>query len=254
MGMKRRAFIKKSSVAAAGAGLVGLSACSSAGEEKKAATDKEVEEVVKKVFTPFELPALPYAYEALEPHIDARTMTIHHDKHHAGYVKKLNAALESHPLAGEDLNAMLAALKDDDADTGVRNNGGGHYNHSLFWKVMSPGGGEAPSGELADAINAHFGSLEKFQEEFSKAAATQFGSGWAWLCVNDKNELFVTSTPNQDNPLMTNLVEHSGRPILGIDVWEHAYYLKYQNKRTEYISAFNQVVNWDVVANNLKQG
>ncbi|NNK80151.1 MAG: superoxide dismutase [Flavobacteriales bacterium] len=200
----------------------------------------------------FELPVLPYSYEALEPMIDVQTMTIHHSKHHAGYVKKLNAALSEHSLAGEDLKSILSAVKDEDGDIGVRNNGGGHFNHSLFWEVMKPGGGDAPQGPLADAIKSHFSSIDGFKDEFGKAAASVFGSGWAWLCVSDNDELFVTSTPNQDNPLMKNVVEKVGRPILGIDVWEHAYYLKYQNRRKEYIGNFMELINWDVVSSNLK--
>lgn len=249
--MKRRDFIQKTGIVAAGASIVSLSACSSAGTDAENSSE-EVKETVKKVFTPFELPALPYAYEALEPMIDTRTMTIHHDKHHAGYVKKLNAALESHSLAGEDLETILASIRDEDGDIGVRNNGGGHYNHSLFWEVMKPGGANEPTGSLAEAIDSNFYSLEGFQDEFADAAATVFGSGWAWLCVDDKNELFVTATPNQDNPMMKNIAGRTGRPILGIDVWEHAYYLKYQNRRKEYIQSFMQLINWDVVSSNLK--
>lgn len=248
--MKRRDFIQKTTLVAAGASMVSLASCGAS--EEGASKAAQVQETVKKVFTPFELPPLPYAYEALEPMIDTQTMTIHHDKHHAGYVKKLNAALEGHPLAGDDLQTLLSSVTDEDSDTGVRNNAGGHYNHSLFWNVMSPGGASAPQGELADAINAQFNSLESFQETFAKAAATVFGSGWAWLCVNEKNELFVTATPNQDNPLMKNISDNLGRPILGIDVWEHAYYLNYQNRRTDYIDSFMKLINWDTVAANLK--
>ncbi|MCF8242763.1 MAG: superoxide dismutase [Melioribacteraceae bacterium] len=192
----------------------------------------------------FELPALPYAFDALEPHIDARTMEIHHGKHHAGYVSKLNAAVEGTDLEGKSLEDLMKDVSK--YSTAVRNNGGGHYNHSLFWSVMGPNKGGEPTGELAEAINSTFGSFEKFKEEFSNAAATRFGSGWAWLIVQDGN-LAVTSTPNQDNPLM-DLVDKNGTPILGIDVWEHAYYLKYQNKRPDYISAFWNVINWDEVA------
>lgn len=191
----------------------------------------------------FELPNLPYAYDALEPHIDARTMEIHHSKHHAGYTSKLNAAIEGTDLEGKSIEDILANISSH--SSGVRNNGGGFYNHSLFWSVMSPNGGGNPTGEIADAINSAFGSFEEFKNQFSNAAATQFGSGWAWLCV-DGGKLSVCSTPNQDNPLM-DVVNHNGTPILGIDVWEHAYYLNYQNRRPDYINAFFNVINWDEV-------
>ncbi len=193
----------------------------------------------------FELPELPYSKDALEPHIDAQTMEIHHDKHHAGYTTKLNAAIEGTDLEGKKIEDILANISQHGA--GVRNNGGGFYNHALFWEVMGPNGGGNPSGELADAINAAFGSYESFKEEFAKAATTQFGSGWAWLLVGADGKLHVSSTPNQDNPLM-DVAEVKGTPILGLDVWEHAYYLKYQNKRPDYVSAFFNVINWDEVA------
>lgn len=194
---------------------------------------------------PFELPKLPYAYDALEPHIDARTMEIHHGKHHAGYTAKLNAAVDF----SENENKTIEELLSGDMTPAIRNNGGGFYNHSLFWSVMSPNGGGEPNGELADAINAAFGSFENFKDEFSKAAATQFGSGWAWLCVKD-GKLSVCSTPNQDNPLMKDGC--GGTPILGIDVWEHAYYLNYQNRRPDYIQAFFNVINWQEVDRRFK--
>ena len=192
----------------------------------------------------FELPKLSYSYDALEPHIDARTMEIHHSKHHGGYTSKLNAALEGTEWAGKDIREIMANVSK--ISTGVRNNGGGHYNHSLFWTILSPNGGGKPSGELAAAIDKKFGSFDKFKEEFANAAATRFGSGWAWLSVSG-GELSVSSTPNQDNPLM-DIAESKGTPILGLDVWEHAYYLNYQNRRPDYISAFWDVVNWDEVA------
>jgi len=195
----------------------------------------------------FELPDLPYAHNALEPHIDAKTMEIHHGKHHAGYTSKLNAAIEGTDLASKSINDILTNL--DMSNGAVRNNGGGFYNHSLFWKVMSPNGGGAPSGALAEAIDRDFGSLEAFKEKFANAAATQFGSGWAWLCKHEDGRLEVCSTPNQDNPLMPG-IGCGGTPILGLDVWEHAYYLNYQNKRPDYISAFWNVVNWDEVSKN----
>jgi Fe-Mn family superoxide dismutase len=192
----------------------------------------------------FELPNLPYEKDALEPHIDAQTMEIHHDKHHAGYTSKLNAAVEGTDLANHSIEDILAKVSQH--SEAVRNNGGGFYNHSLFWSVMGPDGGN-PSGELADAINQAFGSLEGFKEKFTTAATTQFGSGWAWLLVGADGKLHVSSTPNQDNPLM-DVAEVKGTPILGLDVWEHAYYLKYQNKRPDYVNAFFNVINWSEVA------
>ncbi len=191
----------------------------------------------------FELPKLPYAYDALEPHIDARTMEIHHGKHHAGYTNNLNAAIEGTDLAGKSIEDILKNL--DMNNTAVRNNGGGYYNHDLFWKVMSPNGGGQPTGAIADAINAAFGSYEGFKDAFAKAAATRFGSGWAWLCKKDGN-LEICSTANQDNPLMPG-IGCGGTPLLGLDVWEHAYYLNYQNRRPDYINAFFNVINWDEV-------
>lgn len=194
----------------------------------------------------FELPQLPYAYDALEPHIDKETMNIHHTKHHNTYVTNLNNALEGNEeLLSKTVEEVVANLDavPEAARTAVRNNGGGHANHSLFWQVISPNGGGEPAGELAEAINAKFGGFEGFKEEFSKAATTRFGSGWAWLVVNN-GELEVTSTPNQDSPLMEGKT-----PILGLDVWEHAYYLNYQNRRPEYIGAFWNVVNWEEVNN-----
>ncbi|MBT2693479.1 superoxide dismutase [Bacillus sp. ISL-55] len=193
----------------------------------------------------FELPQLPYAYDALEPHIDKETMNIHHTKHHNTYVTNLNNALEGNEeLLSKTVEEVVANLDavPEAARTAVRNNGGGHANHSLFWQVISPNGGGEPAGELAEAINSKFGGFEGFKEEFSKAATTRFGSGWAWLVVNN-GELEVTSTPNQDSPLMEGKT-----PILGLDVWEHAYYLNYQNRRPEYIGAFWNVVNWEEVS------
>lgn len=192
----------------------------------------------------FELPNLPYAHDALEPHIDAKTMEIHHGKHHAGYVSKLNAAIEGTDMAGKSIDELVKNHSDNNA---VRNNGGGHWNHSLLWEVMSPNGGGEPTGDLADAINKAFGSFDKFKEAFSNAAATRFGSGWAWLCKMGDGSLEVCSSANQDNPMMPG-VGCGGTPILGLDVWEHAYYLNYQNKRPDYINAFFNVINWNAVA------
>jgi Fe-Mn family superoxide dismutase len=193
----------------------------------------------------FQLLSLPYDYSALEPHIDARTMEIHHSKHHAAYTNNLNAAIEGTALAGKTIEEILGQVSKH--SPAVRNNGGGYYNHNLFWEMMSPNGGGEPTGELAEAINKRFGSFNEFKEAFSKAGATQFGSGWAWLLVDASGELAVISTPNQDNPLM-DVSPVRGNPILGLDVWEHAYYLNYQNRRPDYIAAFWNVVNWDAVA------
>ncbi|RIV44302.1 superoxide dismutase [Flagellimonas pelagia] len=197
----------------------------------------------------FELPKLPYAYDALEPNIDARTMEIHHTKHHNGYTTNLNNAIKGTDLDGKSIEDILTNL--DMTNMAVRNNGGGFYNHSLFWEIMSPNGGGAPTGELASAIDAAFGSFDAFKEKFSAAAATRFGSGWAWLCVQKGGKLDICSTPNQDNPIMPG-VGCGGQPILGLDVWEHAYYLNYQNRRPDYISSFYNVINWDKVAENYK--
>jgi Fe-Mn family superoxide dismutase len=193
----------------------------------------------------FELPALPYDFNALEPHIDAKTMEIHHGKHHNAYVTNLNGAVNGTNMEGKSIEELMASISS--APGAVRNNGGGHYNHSLFWTILSPNGGGEPSGDLASAINDKFGSFSAFKEEFAKAAATRFGSGWAWLSVDSAGALQVSSTPNQDNPLM-DVADVKGAPILGLDVWEHAYYLNYQNRRPDYISAFWSVVNWEEVS------
>ncbi len=195
----------------------------------------------------YELPKLPYEKNALEPHIDAKTMEIHHGKHHQGYTTKVNAALEGHDFANLPIEEVLQRIDEVPSDVrqAVINNGGGYANHKLFWTILSPNGGGNPSGELAEAINSEFGSFDKFKEEFSSAAGGQFGSGWGWLCVTSDGKLKVISTKNQDSPYMQGLT-----PILGVDVWEHAYYLHYQNRRPDYISAFWNIVNWDEVAKN----
>lgn len=198
----------------------------------------------------FELPALPYATDALEPHIDKQTMEIHHGKHHQAYVTNLNKALEGKPEANQSIEEILKNISKFPA--AVRNNGGGHYNHSLFWEVIGPNKGGEPTGELAEAINAAFGSFADFKTKFAEAGATRFGSGWAFLSVDADKKLVVSSAPNQDNPLM-DVAEVKGTPILGMDVWEHAYYLKYQNRRPDYIAAFWNVVNWDAVAERFKK-
>ena len=194
----------------------------------------------------FELPELPYAHDALEPNIDTTTMQIHHGKHHAGYTTKLNNAIAGSDLENKSIEEILSSL--DMSNGAVRNNGGGYFNHCLFWEVMSPNGGGEPSGELADAINSSYGSYDGFKDAFSKAAATQFGSGWAWLCVHKGGKVEVCSTANQDNPLMPGISPNC-TPILGLDVWEHAYYLNYQNRRPDYVNAFFNVINWDAVSN-----
>ncbi len=197
----------------------------------------------------FKLPDLPYAYDALEPHIDAKTMEIHHTKHHQTYIDKANDALKGHPMAERSVEEVLRNIDslNDDVRQAVINNAGGHANHSLFWEILSPDGGGEPKGAVADAIGKAFGSLDAFKEKFASAATSRFGSGWAWLVVNKNGDLEVTSTANQDSPLMKGLV-----PVLGLDVWEHAYYLNYQNRRPDYIKAFWNVVNWDKVEENFK--
>ena len=197
----------------------------------------------------FELPALPYGYDALEPYIDKMTMEIHHGKHHGGYVSKLNAAVEGTDLEGKSLEELLKGVSKHSA--AVRNNGGGHFNHSLFWTIMKKGGGGKPSGDLSSALNSAFGSFDDFKKQFSNAAATRFGSGWAWLIVQN-GKLAICSTPNQDNPLM-DVSESKGTPILGLDVWEHAYYIKYQNRRPEYIENWYNLINWDEVASRFSK-
>ena len=243
--MDKRTFLKITG--AAGAGLVltpwlGCAPGESEGQKQKSTT-----------FGPetFKLPELGFSTDALAPSIDAATMEIHHGKHHAGYVRKLNAALEgvTAPVDGS-LESLLAGVSPD--NTALRNNGGGHYNHTLYWEVLRPGGPAMPEGDLADLIARDLGGVEAFASAFAQAGATQFGSGWAWLIINSEGKLEVTSTPNQDNPLMTECVERTGTPILGMDVWEHAYYLNYQNRRKDYIQAFMSLVNWESVSGRLE--
>lgn len=198
----------------------------------------------------YELPALSFEYDALEPFIDAKTMEIHHSKHHQGYVNKLNSAIEGTEFEDATLEETLSTTAD--LPGGVRNNGGGHFNHSLFWEILSPNGGDKPGGELADAISEAFGSFGEFKTQFANAAGSRFGSGWAWLVVTEGGDLVITSTANQDNPLM-KVADVQGAPILGLDVWEHAYYLNYQNRRPDYITSFWNVVNWEAVAEKFKE-
>ena len=205
--------------------------------------------MLKTAVKDLQFPELPYAFDALEPYIDAQTMELHYTKHHRGYYDKFLAAVKGTEMEGKPFGELLAGISN--APAGVRNNGGGFINHDLFWKVMSKNGGGEPSGELGEEINKTFGSFEKFRDEFSNSAATRFGSGWAWLIVDGAGKLNITSTPNQDSPLM-DVAEVKGTPILGLDVWEHAYYLKYQNKRPEYIKNWFNVINWEEVAKNFK--
>lgn len=235
--MKKREFLKITSLTATGLALSPYYACTPSNESTN--SENKTDSSAASVFT---LPALPYTVQALAPNIDAKTMEIHHSKHHAGYVRKLNAAIKDTPFSGKTLENICASVKT--ADTAIRNNGGGHYNHSLFWTCMSPKGGGTPQGKLGAAIVKTFGSFDAFKKEFSKTAKTRFGSGWAWLSLDDAGKLFISSTPNQDNPLMKNIVEQTGTPILGIDVWEHAYYLHYQNRRGDYIENFFNVIDW----------
>jgi len=251
MKMNKREFLKTSGKLALGAFFAStIVACSSENTNNEGNEEPNSDATNENTApTTFELPELGYEYNALAPSIDAETVEIHYSKHHAGYVRKLNAALEGNAkFGGMDLETILANVGAD--DTAVRNNGGGHYNHSLYWSVLgtSKGAENAPSGDLANAINSKFTSFDGFKEAFTNAAKTRFGSGWAWLCVNDAKELFVSSTPNQDNPLMKGLVKELGTPILGIDVWEHAYYLFYQNERGRYINSFYDIIQWDKVA------
>jgi Fe-Mn family superoxide dismutase len=240
MEMKRRKFMRA-------AALGGAAAMLSPGKLFSNTRPHTIHQ--EKIAMPFTLPNLPYAHDALEPHIDKMTMEIHHGKHHAAYVNNLNKAVENTEWASKSLEEILTNISK--LPAAVRNNGGGHYNHSLFWTVMKPKGGGMPAGDLAAAIDRDLGSFDKFKEAFSNAGATRFGSGWAWL-VKQGGKLVVCSTPHQDNPLM-DIAEVKGTPILGMDVWEHAYYLKYQNRRPDYIAAFWNVINWDEVANRFKQ-
>jgi Fe-Mn family superoxide dismutase len=234
--MKKREFLKA-------VGLLGV-----AGFYPSFSSRSHEERIMAETFRPndFELPPLPYAPDALEPHIDKQTMEIHHGKHHAAYVNNLNNAIKNTPFANMQLEEIMAKVSD--KFPAVRNNGGGHYNHMLFWEILSPNGGGEPGGLLAAAINSAFGGFAQFKEAFGAEARGRFGSGWAWLCVGRDKRLFVCSTPNQDNPLMNRLSKQRGTPILGIDVWEHAYYLKYQNRRPDYVNAFWDVVNWEAAA------
>lgn len=242
--MKKRTFIKLAGTAGAGLLLAPLAGCKDEGVPGPQGNDLNPRPFL------FKQEPLGYGFDALNPAIDAMTMEIHYGKHHAGYVAKLNRAMIAAGMTTEGLTleSLLSSITVD--QKALRNNGGGHYNHSLYWRIMEPGGSPMPEGDLRSELTEVFGSIEAFQDAFSQAAATRFGSGWAWLIRNSQGQLEVTSTPNQDNPLMTNIAEQKGQPLLGVDVWEHAYYLKYQNRRKDYIAAFMQQINWDVVASN----
>lgn len=241
--MRRKAFLLSLVIAPAISGASKL-------EEFSLVFSETTRKGTNRIMSKHTLPDLPYAFNALEPYIDAQTMQIHHDKHHAAYVQKLNEAVAGSDLEQMSLEELLQYVSKHTA--AVRNNGGGHYNHSLFWRLMKPGGGGKPGGQLLAAIESSFGDFESFRKKFSDAAMTRFGSGWAWLIVQPDKKLAVTSTPNQDNPLM-DVAEVKGKPIFGLDVWEHAYYLKYQNRRQEYIDNFWNVVNWDEVEKLYKE-
>lgn len=244
--MEKRHFLKLTGVFSAGVLVSPLTACS--GPSKTIMAYPETAPGIGA--SVFEQAPLPFDFNALEPHIDTQTMEIHYGKHHAAYVKNLNAALGGGgKFDGMNLLQIMAGIEKD--DTAVRNNGGGHYNHDLFWDVLTPGGPSKPVGKLSDKINADLGSFEAFEKQFSDAAKTRFGSGWAWLSVGSDGKLFISSTANQDNPLMTRIVDKPGKPILGLDVWEHAYYLHYQNRRPDYVAAFMGLINWDKVSARL---
>jgi len=240
MAPKRRDFLKLAGITGAGLALYPLMGCG--GSEDSVSQPEE--------FTgPFTLPGLGYEYSALEPFIDAETMEIHHSRHHQGYVANLNKAIgENSTFNRLDLEAICASVKPD--ETAIRNNSGGHWNHSRFWKWISPGGAKGPGADLEGAITADFGSREAMLTELTEAAKSRFGSGWAWVSLGQDGKLFISSTPNQDNPLMREVAERTGTPIVGIDVWEHAYYLKYQNRRPDYIQAMSGLINWDVVTSD----
>jgi superoxide dismutase, Fe-Mn family len=236
--MNKRDFIKATAILTGSAIILPEWAC------KSPNMVKSMDSIRK---DPFTLPILPYAYEALEPNIDTLTMQIHHDKHHATYITKLNDALKGSPYETATLEKIFVNLNKTD-NAAIRNNAGGHYNHTMFWESMHPNGSKLTDEGLINAINKAFGSFDKFKEQFSASAKTVFGSGWTWLCMDKNKQLFITNTPNQDNPLMTNFATNPGIPLLGLDVWEHAYYLKYQNKRADYINGFFNIIHWEKVS------
>jgi superoxide dismutase, Fe-Mn family len=244
--MDKRKFLKLSTIAGAS---VLVKPFIASGEKTQDLSN--VKKLSKLQLGNFALPALGYAFDALEPHIDAKTMEIHHDKHHGGYVSKLNDAIKASRFEGMTIEKIMSEIKEE--DKAIRNNGGGHFNHSLFWKIMMPGGDKMPTAKITQLMIESFGSYEKFKEMFTDSAKQIFGSGWVWLAVDQNKKLFICTTPNQDNPLMSNISKQLGTPILGLDVWEHAYYLKYQNKRIDYITDFFSVINWNQVQLNFDQ-
>jgi Fe-Mn family superoxide dismutase len=248
--MEKRTFLKSGLLLSIGAAVLPLiQACKTGNKsESGTAVGPSIPPPKLRRTEPFTLPALPYNTDALEPHIDKMTMEIHHGKHHQGYVNKLNNAVKDTVYAEYELDDIIARVTTAEAEKNVRNNAGGHWNHSMFWQVMTPGGSGVPSGQIASAIRGTFESFDNMKGEFSKAASSVFGSGWAWLCVGKDKGLFITTSPNQDNPMMLQIADKPGVPILGLDVWEHAYYLKHQNKRGDYIDTFFKVVNWPEVA------
>jgi len=246
--MEKRTFLKTGLLLTIGAAVAPLIQACQPGKKANGNKTMTIPPPKLRRTTPFTLSALPYPAAALEPHIDKQTMEIHHGKHHQGYVNNLNDAVQGTVYAEYELDDIIARITTADADKKIRNNAGGHWNHAFFWQSMTPGGNPLQEGRLATAINATFGSFDKFKTEFSDAAKSVFGSGWAWLCVGKDKGLFITTSPNQDNPLMLQVAPKVGTPILGLDVWEHAYYLKHQNKRPDYVAAFFNVVNWNEVA------
>ncbi len=247
--MEKRTFLKTGfflGLAAASTSL--LDACKTAAKSTTPAAAAVIPPPKMKRTGPFTLPPLGYETSALEPHIDKMTMEIHHDRHHDAYVKNLNDAVKDTKYADYELEDIVSRITTSDEDKKIRNNAGGHWNHSFFWRTIAPGGGTMPEGALLAAINGTFGSYDKFKEQFATSAKAVFGSGWAWLCVGKDKKLFISNTPNQDNPLMLQVAKQIGTPVLGLDVWEHAYYLKYQNKRPDYITAFYNVINWKEVS------
>ncbi len=247
--MKKREFLKTGTVLATG--IVATSILPSCKSDKGSDIVTKAQSTDTAVAS-FSLPSLPYEYSALEPYIDVMTMEIHHSKHHAAYVNNLNSALSQNAdFNGMAIERIMENITAEQANASIRNNGGGHYNHSLFWSIIGPAGSNSPGGQLADMLISEFGSVENFQEAFTKTAMSVFGSGWAWLSKDSQGKLFISKTANQDNPLMKNIIDAPGKPILGLDVWEHAYYLKYQNVRADYVRNFYKIINWDAVAARL---
>ncbi|MFN0015939.1 MAG: superoxide dismutase [Saprospiraceae bacterium] len=246
--MEKRTFLKTGFLLSISAAVAPLVSACSPGKNASAPPKMTLPPPKTKRAAPFTLPALPYAANALEPHLDKQTMEIHHGKHHQAYVNNLNDAVQGTVYADYELEDIVARISTSDADKKIRNNAGGHWNHAFFWQALTPGGSALQPGQLATAINTTFGSFDKFKSDFSDASKSVFGSGWAWLCVGKDKGLFITTSPNQDNPLMLQIAPKVGTPILGLDVWEHAYYLKHQNKRADYIGAFFNIVNWNEAA------